>query len=195
MRIGKSIGIAAAVIAAIGFTSWARNNPSQPGEKAISPATPASDVARGKYLVNAFGCSDCHTPFKMGPQGPQPDMTRYLSGHPQDVKLPAPPAPSGPWIWSGNATNTAYAGPWGISYAFNLTSDQTTGLGIWTEEMFIKAMRKGKHFGEARQILPPMPWQAIGQLNDEDLKAVFAYLKTVPPVKNLVPDAQPAPMK
>ena len=83
----------------------------------------------------------------MGAKGPEPDMTRMLSGSPETSKLPPPPAPAGPWIWSGTADNTAFAGPWGISYAANLTPDKNTGLGIWTEEMFVKAMRTGKHMG------------------------------------------------
>ena len=161
----------------------------------------AGRAARGKYLVTIMSCNDCHTPFKMGPKGPEPDMTRMLSGHPETLKLPPPPAPSGPWIWSGAGTNTAYAGPWGVSYAANLTPDQNTGIGIWTEEMFVKAMRTGKHFGTSRDIQPPMPWPWIGQATDEDLKAIYAYLRTIPPVVNHVPDYQepaaprPAPEK
>lgn len=82
---------------------------------------------------------------------------------------------------------TAWAGPWGVSYAANLTPDQNTGMGIWTEDMFIKAMRAGKHMGYGREILPPMPWQASSNLTDEDLKAIFAYLRSVPPISNRVP--------
>lgn len=146
-------------------------------------------VERGKYLVGFGGCNDCHTPFVMGPKGPEPDMTRALSGHPANMVMPEPPKANGPWLWSGAATNTAFAGPWGVSYARNLTPDQVSGLGIWTEEMFIKTMRTGRHMGVSRPILPPMPWQALNSLTDEDLKAVYAYLRTVKPVRNEVPDA------
>jgi hypothetical protein len=73
----------------------------------------------------------------------------------------------------------------------NLTPDKDTGLGSWTEQNFIEAMRTGKHMGKGRPILPPMPWQAIGQLPDEDLKALFAYLKTVPAVKNKIMEPTP----
>lgn len=107
-----------------------------------------------------------------------------------------PPPPSfgdGPWMWAGATTNTAFAGPWGISYAINLTSDEETGLGIWTEDMFISAIRSGKQFGKGRPIMPPMPWQAYSHMTDDDLKAMFAYLKTVPPIANHVPDWQPPP--
>lgn len=150
-------------------------------------------VDRGRYLVDIMACSDCHTPIKMGPRGPEPDMSRFLSGHPETVKLPEAPPPHGPWIWSGDATNTAFAGPWGISYAANLTADTNTGLGIWTEKMFVDAMRTGRHMGTARAIVPPMPWMSLGHATDEDLKAIYTYLRTVPPVANHVPDYTPAP--
>jgi hypothetical protein len=152
-------------------------------------APPAARVSRGKYLVTIMSCNDCHTPFKVGANGmPEPDMSRMLSGHPEAMKLPPPPAPSGPWMASFAATFTAFAGPWGISYAANITPDQNTGIGIWTEQMFIEAMRTGKHMGTSRPIQPPMPWNWIGKATDDDLKAMFAYLRTVPPIANHVPD-------
>jgi hypothetical protein len=145
-------------------------------------------VERGRYLVSILGCNDCHTPWMMGPQGPEPDMTRMLSGHPESLVMPPPPALDGPWAWVGSGTNTAFAGPWGTSYGFNLTPDENTGLGIWTEEMFVKALRTGRHMGQSRPILPPMPWPAYGQMNDQDLAAVYAYLRSIPAIKNRVPD-------
>ncbi len=144
-------------------------------------------IDRGSYLVGMMGCNDCHTPWKMGPKGPEPDMTRALTGHPQDVVLPPAPAASGPWIWHGAATNTAFAGPWGVSFTANLTPDAETGLGKWTEEMFIATMRTARHQGKGRPILPPMPVKMIGKANDEDLKSIFAYLQSLAPVKNKVP--------
>ena len=149
-----------------------------------------SAASRGKYLVAIMSCNDCHTPFKMGPKGPEPDMSRMLSGHPEGMTLPPPPAPVGPWMWSGSGTMTAFAGPWGISYSANLTPDKNTGLGIWTEDMFVKAMRTGKHMATSRPIQPPMPWEWIKLATDSDLKAIYAYLKTVPPIVNHVPDYQ-----
>src|SRR6188768_1098535 len=63
-----------------------------------APAT-VERVQRGAYLVGAMGCNDCHTPWKLGPKGPEPDMSRALSGHPEDMKMPPAPAlPPGPWI-------------------------------------------------------------------------------------------------
>ena len=159
---------------------------------AKSPAdAKAAQLARGKYLVGFGGCSDCHTPLKFGPSGPEPDMSRYLSGHPEKAQLPPPPKlADSPWF-AATAGMTAWAGPWGISYAANLTPDANTGLGIWSEDMFIKAMRTGKHMSDGRAILPPMPWQNLAALNDEDLKALFAYLHSLPPVANRVPEPVP----
>jgi len=148
-------------------------------------------VSRGAYLMAASGCADCHTPMKMGPKGPEPDLSRQFSGHPEQLKLSPPPKADASWIWFGSATNTAYAGPWGISYAANLTSDQETGLGSWKESEFVQALKTGKHAGVGRPIMPPMPWQALSHLTEDDLRAMFRYLQTVPPVRNRVPDYQP----
>lgn len=159
------------------------------GATQVSGADPAR-VERGRYLVNTLGCHDCHTPKKPGPDG-ELDTSRLLSGHPEGSVLPAPPAAKGPWIASANWDFTAWSGPWGVSYAFNLTPDQNTGLGIWTEDMFVKAIRTGRHMGVSRPILPPMPWQMYRNLTDDDLKAVYAYLRTVKPIHNRVPDPLP----
>lgn len=166
---------------------------------ADASSTPAdsvnkAQVARGEYLVRAIGCNDCHTPWKLGPNGPEPDMTRMLSGHPETYKITGPAeAPDGEWR-NGSVfgpTMTSFSGPWGVSFAANLTPDQNTGLGIWTEDMFLRAIRTGKHFGVSRPILPPMPWPAFRNLNDEDLTSIFAYLRSIPPVVNHVPDPIP----
>jgi hypothetical protein len=160
---------------------------------AAQGAKPASpQVERGRYLVGIMACSDCHTPMKMGPNGPEPDRARYLSGHPATFKMPKPPAlGAGPWLWAGAATNTAFAGPWGITYTINLTSDEATGIGAWTEANFVKALKAGKHLGIGRPIQPPMPWPQYSSASEDDLKAIFAYLKTVPPIKNLAPEYEP----
>jgi hypothetical protein len=149
-------------------------------------------IDRGRYLVAIMGCNDCHTPLKMGAHGPEPDMTRLLSGHPEQMGALPAAKPQGPWLWTGAATNTAFSGPWGISYAPNLTPDRNTGLGIWTEDMFVKAIRTGRHMGTSREIMPPMPWPSFRNATDEDLRSVFAYLQSLPPIANHVPDGQPA---
>jgi len=155
---------------------------------------PALDpVKRGEYLVAIGGCDDCHTPKNMGPGGvPAPDMARRLAGHPAEAPYP---------IWKPadlqtnhalaltNTMLTAWAGPWGVSFGVNLTPDTTTGMGEWTEEAFIQAIRTGKHQGQpnGRDILPPMPLQNMKLMTDEDLKAMWMYLRTIPPVKNQAP--------
>ena len=155
---------------------------------AAEPAPASSRAERGAYLVRIMGCNDCHTPLKMGAGGPEPDMSRMLSGHPEDLKMPPAPAlPAGPWGWVGGATNTAFSGPWGVSFTANLTPDPDTGLGKWNEKMFLDTLRSGRHQGIGRPILPPMPWPMYGQATDDDLKSVFAYLRTIKPIKNRVP--------
>lgn len=156
------------------------------------PTPLSAQVVRGEYLVNTGGCHDCHTPMKMGANGPESDMTRALSGHPSNAALPpAPKLPDGPWIATSSATNTAFAGPWGTSFTANLTSDAETGLGRWTLKDFKDTLRTGRHMGRGRPVLPPMPIPAYRNFNDADLEAIFAYLKTVPAISNRVPEPLP----
>jgi mono/diheme cytochrome c family protein len=149
-------------------------------------ATPADPISHGKYLTVVASCNDCHSPKIMTPQGPMPDSSRILSGHPANSSLP--PLAKSDWIQM-SPDITAFAGPWGISFAANLTSDSATGIGAWSEETFIKTLRTGKHLGNpnGRDILPPMPWPFIGQMTDDDLKAIYAYLQSLPPINNKVP--------
>jgi hypothetical protein len=157
------------------------------------PRADADAVARGRYLVTLGGCNDCHTPKRFTPAGPVPDSSRFLAGHPADLKLPpVPPGVLGPDRWGALVmpTLTAWAGPWGVSFTANLTPDPS-GLAGWTPEQFIQTMRTGKHLGIGRPILPPMPWYDIGQLTDDDLRAIFAFLRTVRPVQNPVPAPLP----
>lgn len=159
---------------------------------AVQAQSAKSLVERGRYLVTASVCHDCHTPLKMGPAGPEPDMSRALSGHPEDLVMPPAPAlPEGPWLVVSSATNTAWNGPWGTSFTANLTPDAETGLGRWSEADFVRTIRSGRHLGRGREILPPMPIPMFKQMTDRDLKAIYAYLRTVPPVHNRVPDPRP----
>jgi len=152
--------------------------------------SPDSMVKRGAYLVRMMGCNDCHSPKIMTPQGPVPDPERLLSGHPADLPVPKYDAGTAKdWIlFNGMLTN--YVGPWGISFSANITSD-STGIGTWTEKQFFKAIREGKYLGldNTRPLLPPMPWTEYRNASDEDLRAIFAYLKSTKPVKNVVPNA------
>lgn len=160
-------------------------------EKTPAAPTPTSQedlVKRGKYLVDIAGCNDCHSPKVFGPKGPSPDPNLLLSGHPENVPLDAIDKNAlKSWVLF-NGMNTAAVGPWGVSFAANITSDET-GIGTWTEQQFIKAMREGKYKGldNTRPLLPPMPWPSYANMTDEDLKAVFAFLKTTKPVRNSVP--------
>ena len=155
-------------------------------------ATPSQAVIkRGKYISVIGGCNDCHTPKMMTPTGPAPDPSRLLSGHPALSPVAAvPPDVLGPgkWMAMANADLTAWVGPWGVSFAANLTPDMATGLGQWTAAEFIKTMRTGKRQGVGRAILPPMPVDALAAMTDADLRALFAYLQSIKPIQNKVPE-------
>jgi hypothetical protein len=158
-----------------------------------APAAPSADdlQARGKYIVSTSGCHDCHTPWHPTPEGPKPDFSRALSGHPEGLDMGAAPQPAMPWVMTVGATNNAFAGPWGVSYAANLTPDRETGLGKWTARTFIDTIRTGRHLGRGREILPPMPVPVYRNFTDQDLTAIFAYLQSIPAIRNRVPDPRP----
>lgn len=163
---------------------------------ALAAGDAKSQLKRGEYLATFGGCHDCHSPKVMTPNGPAPDTTRLLSGHPADAQLPPVPAGVvGPapnqWTALTNSDLTAWVGPWGTSFAANLTPDKATGVGGWTVEQFIKTMRTGKHLGVGRPILPPMPWFNVAVLSDADLKALFAYLRSMKAIRNQVPSPVP----
>ncbi len=192
-RITATAVVTAAIVAAVTLTAGNANPKGKEVAVVDTAAIQKARVARGQYLVTIGGCNDCHTPWKMGPNGPEPDMDRMLSGHPENLPMPEPPKGNGPWIVASAGTNTAFAGPWGVSFTKNLTPEPMTGIGIWDEAMFIRTIRSGRHWGVGRPILPPMPWFNYAKMTDEDLKSVYAYLRTIKPVKNQVPDAILAP--
>jgi cytochrome c553 len=145
-------------------------------------------VARGKYLVTIGGCHDCHSP-KAKPGSVEPNPTLMLSGRPATTPAPAKPANMGEITASGDLT--AWYGPWGISYAANITPHPKTGIGTrYTEAKFIQAMRTGKK-PEGEPLLPPMPWENFGKMSDADLKALWAYLQSIKPIDNYVRVATP----
>ncbi len=152
----------------------------------------ASQAEWGSHLTIITGCGDCHTPKKMTAQGPVENPSLILSGHPSQI-----PAPSlmPEQLSKGMAATydlTAWNGPWGTSYASNLTPD-STGIGGWSEQQFITCIRKGLFKGlvGSRPIMPPMPVNDFKHMTDDELNAIFAYLKTVKPINNVVPDYQP----
>jgi mono/diheme cytochrome c family protein len=174
------------VLMTVAVCSVAAASPHGQAPPAKAAPQASSIIERGRYLVTVQDCHGCHTPFN---DKGEPDMTRALSGHPAQLKLPPPPAVSGGWGTVISASNTAWAGPWGVSYTTNLTPDRATGIGAWSEQNFIDAIRKGKKSGVGRTLLPPMPWVNYAKLTDEDLKAIFAYLRTIAPMRNAVPPA------
>ncbi len=183
-----------AMIAAI--SSWAliscSDSTAATENKSIA-MTEQQRIERGSYLVNSIGCDDCHSPKKMTPTGFEVIPELRLSGfNPEMGSLkPATDAVKGGWMLFGSDLTTA-VGMWGQSYAANLTSD-ATGIGNWKEEQFIKAIREGKYKGldNTRPLLPPMPWFVYKNLTDDDLKSIFAFLKSTNPVKNVVPAPKP----
>jgi mono/diheme cytochrome c family protein len=190
-RTITTTALATAVLTASALSAAAFGE-TRPADAKAKPS--AEKVARGAYLVKAVGCADCHTPLKMGPHGPERDLTRMLSGHPAQMTMPpAPQLPPGPWMATVGATMTAWSGPWGTSFTANLTPDKETGLGGWTSRNFIETIRTARHQGRGRALLPPMPVEAYVNFSDDDLEAIFAYLQSIPPVKNRVPQPLPPP--
>ncbi|NUM40354.1 MAG: diheme cytochrome c-553 [Leptospiraceae bacterium] len=146
-------------------------------------------VKKGEYLVGILGCHDCHSPKRMGPQGPELIPELMLSGYPASRpfgKVTKEALANG---WSlFNEDLTCGVGPWGASFAANITSDET-GIGNWSLEQFKKALTQGKSKGldGGRMLLPPMPWFNYKNMKDEDIEAIFNYLKSTNPVSNVVP--------
>jgi len=150
-----------------------------------------SQVKWGEHLVKVGGCNDCHTPKKMGANGPENDVSLMLSGHP--AQMPPADFDAKEAAKKGlivTQTFTSWTGPWGTTYAANLTSD-TTGIGGWKEEQFMKCLHEKKWMGldNTRPLMPPMSMMPATEMSDDELKAIFAYLKTTPAIKNVAPQA------
>lgn len=184
------------VFGLFGAIFWLSNCQQQSAEKfttAEANISKEDQVKRGEYLVSFAMCDDCHTPKIITPNSFEIDMSRRFSGHPAEEPFGSDSDKkklvTEQHVIVFSPGLTAAVGPWGVSYAANLTPDDT-GIGNWTEAQFLKAIREGKSKGldGARPLLPPMPWEVVRNMSDEDLKAVFAYLKSVKPVKNVVPN-------
>ncbi len=189
----KTISIVVAVLL-LGFLlgSYTRKGATIP-PPFTGKLTPEMKVERGKYLVNAIGCDDCHSPKIMTEHGPEVDPNLRLSGHPAEQQLPEVSDKDITKDYAlCNHGLTGWVGPWGTSFAANLTPDDT-GIGNMTEEQFFKVMREGKYKGldGSRPILPPMPWFVYKNLNDDDISSIYAFLQSMPPVKNAVPNPIP----
>jgi len=156
---------------------------------AVTKQNVENEITHGKYLVDIMGCNDCHSPKRIGEKGPEIIPELLLSGYPSErpvINFDSPLLKEGFGMFYPDLT--AAAGPWGISFAGNLTPDET-GIGNWTEEQFKIALTKGKFKGleNARTLLPPMPWLNYVEMKDEDISAIFKYLKSIEPVVNIVP--------
>lgn len=190
MTIKKTLIFASLTVCTVAFAlSCSNESPkaSEPTKTVVK--TDAQIVEHGKYLVGIMGCNDCHSPKRMGANGPELIPELMLSGYPSDrpvVKFDSKLIKEGFAMFYPDLT--AGAGPWGVTFAANLTPDDT-GIGNWTKEQFKKALTEGKYKGldGGRMLLPPMPWINYVGMADEDVTAVFMYLKSIKPVKNVVP--------
>lgn len=191
--------ITALAFTVIFFAKCADNKQAEPTIESTAAAEKANfggyetQVKWGEHLVTIGGCNDCHTPKKMTAMGPADDSTLLLSGHPE--KLPAPDVDRKQMESKGLVVTsdfTAWIGPWGISYSANLTPDET-GTGKWTENQFLYAVRNSisKGLPGSRPLMPPMSMMPVKHMTDDELKAIFAYLRTVKPIKNN--SVQPTP--
>jgi cytochrome c553 len=191
----KSIYFSSLCIATALLFSQCQNN-DQPKVEAIATTNYGgyeSAEQWGEHLVTVSACHDCHSPKKMTPNGPEIDSALLLSGHPS--QMPDIGVDRKEMEQKGLGVTqdlTSWIGPWGISYTANLTSD-ASGIGNWTEGQFIYAIRNGKSKGmeNSRTLLPPMPWQMYRNFSDNELKAIFAYLKSTKPIRNIVPAPKP----
>lgn len=166
-----------------------KNYAKVPEEPAVAEATHEQQVKRGEYLVTTIGCADCHSPKQFGSRGPEDIKGLELSGFQQGQEIPSVDMtnlPPGYIVMNGDLT--AAVGPWGTSFAANITSDET-GIGNWSLEQFKVAMTKGKYKGleNSRDLLPPMPWFNFAKLTDKDLEAMYHYLQSTKAVENVVP--------
>ena len=138
---------------------------------ASQPAIAQDAVKRGEYLSKIMDCMGCHTNgVLMG----KPDPKLHLAGSQIGFEIPG----------------------LGIFYPPNLTPDQETGLGSWSEADIVKAVRTGVR-PDGRELAPAMPWHSYAALMDADARALASYLKKLPPVRHQVPapvgPGQPAP--
>lgn len=193
----RQISLTAVAVALCGVILYQTGCAPVQKEEVAAPAM--TSVERGKYLVNIGGCNDCHTPKIMTDKGPVPDESLTLSGLRQGTVLPEIDwslVDAGKFVLMGQDLGY-FIGPWGVSFAYNLTPDTATGIGAWNFELFQKIVKTGMHMGmeNGRPVLPPMVVQGLQGLTDEDLRAIFDYLKSLPPIHNRIPDPLPPPVK
>lgn len=202
MKTTNFFNVLIGIVCTIAFSQCSQKQPVSPDddqtaivEETVKSSFGGFDTQEkwGEHLVTICGCNDCHTPKKMTAMGPDIDSSLLLSGHPS--QLPVPDVDRIAMEKKGLiVTNdlTTWVGPWGVSFTANLTSDPT-GIGNWQESNFFTAIRHGKFKGieSSRSLLPPMPWQMLSNLTDDELRAIFAFLKSTKPIHNVVPEFLP----
>jgi mono/diheme cytochrome c family protein len=127
----------------------------------------AKDILRqGEYIAAVTGCVFCHSPYR--DDNTMMDKFKYAGGQKFEVT------------------------PFGTFVSYNLTSDKETGLGRWTDDQIKTFVTRGVRPDGSRMIPYPMPWPNYASLKADDLNALIAFLRSVPPVSNLVPAPRPA---
>jgi mono/diheme cytochrome c family protein len=131
----------------------------------VPPPDRSNPRKYGEYLVTLGGCAECHTPFERG----QPVAAKVFAGGQKFESIA------------------------GTVVTANITQDLETGIGKWSEDFFLKKFYDYKDYVEHgppqvsdRRSFTVMPWLSFSQLPPEDLRAIFTYLRTVKPVRNLV---------
>jgi len=141
-----------------------------PPDERRTPSPPA-EVAHGRYLVELLGCGACHTD---GALVGEPRMDRRLAGSDIGIAYTDPVHDPDP----------------GVAYPRNLTPDPDTGLGRWSDEQIVQAIRGGvNRHGIGRLLV--MPWGAYSRMTDADVYAIVAYLRSLAPVSHRVPESVP----
>ncbi len=141
------------------------STPKEVGSAATAAgADMVATAEHGAYLATIMGCHDCHTP---GALYGAPDFQRALAG-----------------------SEVGWSGPWGVSYARNITPDPVAGIGAWTEDQIVLTLRTGKR-PDGTALLPPMPWPAAASMKERDIRSVAKYLKSIVPVNHTVPASVP----
>ncbi len=133
--------------------------------EALQQKSKADPITHGKQLTRVYGCVTCHSAY---------DEKGFMI---ENLKL------AGGLKWG--------IGPYGYVYSMNLTSDKETGLGSWTDEEIKRGITKGIRKDGSRSIPFPMPWTSFANFTDDDLNAIVAYLRTVAPVSNKMPEHEP----
>ncbi len=164
LRFQAAVLAAVALAAASCSRSDTTTETTDTADSTSARAAAMTPIQRGQYLAIISGCHDCHTP---GTLYGAPDMSRALSG-----------------------SELGWKGPWGVSYAPNLTPDPTTGLGSWTDEQILRALQTGVD-KEGAPIAPPMPWASYAHLTRQDATAIVAYLRSIPAVIHRSPERVP----